>query len=256
MSKITFILAILGLLWTGCGTSEMTIPRRDKIIAIDGKLDEWKLSDFKQYENGKLNISATYDDNFIYLAGQCNDRSIGRMFALHGLKIYIDPEGKNDKSLEMDIFYSGERKFDFTKGNFFASLTEDQKVRAEKEIAKIDDGVIVIDKNDIQSKIFIKDDSTSFSGQMRISENLLTFELKIPRNIHSYFTGYQDIKLNSSNLGISYLEPLRAMSGNFGRGMMRQGRNAPGMGPGNPRSGVIEENPDLEIWIKLNTREK
>jgi hypothetical protein len=85
MSKITFILAILGFLVTGCGTSEMTIPRRDKNISIDGKLDEWKLTDFKQYENGKLNVGATYDDNYIYLAGQCNDRSIGRLFALHGL---------------------------------------------------------------------------------------------------------------------------------------------------------------------------
>lgn len=238
----------------GCGTAQLDLSKKNMNIVVDGRPDEWNKSSMQSFYDGKILADAVYDNDYVYIAGECTDRQLGRQFALRGITLWIDPLGQENKDLEVNIMYNGLRRFNITRGNFFSVLDESQQKRALREVEKISNGVLVIDKKEKKSYIFTREKNPGFEAEILISDNVLTFEIKLPRHINGLFNAYSDLQLNKSMLGIFPGQSQFRRPGGMPSRMMGGRPGADGFPGGRVRESSANEID--ELWIKLNADDK
>jgi hypothetical protein len=190
---VLFFIDISMLILTiGCNETEIkskSLIQGSKEITVDGNLNEWDKNIFISLDD-KLKIAAYDDDKFYYLSGEILDKSIGRTFALSGITLLINPEGDKKNNIEVNFKYPGRKQIDYEKGGFFRVLSGDQKIRVLRNLEKINDAVFVFDTTELKSFAFTESEDADFQGKMKIADNKLLFELKIPFQFNKYFESY------------------------------------------------------------------
>lgn len=73
-------------------------------VSIDGKLDEWKKSDFVYNEETRLWYSLANDDVYLYLAVKKNENS-NKVFSRGGLQFLVSKQDKKDKGSKSSIAF-------------------------------------------------------------------------------------------------------------------------------------------------------
>jgi len=96
----------------------------------------------------------------------------------------------------MNFKYPGRKQVDYEKGGFFSVLMGDQKIKVLKNLEKINNSVFVFDTTELKSFAFNESDA-DFQGKMKISDNKLLFEIKIPIQVNKYFESYKSLNEES-----------------------------------------------------------
>lgn len=196
---LLFFVFAISMLTNGCNENELkskSLIQDLNHITVEGSLNEWDKDIFVSVED-KIKIAAYNDDKFLYLGGEFLDRSIGRIFALSGMTLIINPNGDKKNNIEMNFNYPGKKQIDYEKGGFFRVLSGDQKIKVLRNLKKINDAVFVFNTTELQSFAFNESVDADFLGKIKITENKLFFELKIPIKFNKYFKSYNSLNERS-----------------------------------------------------------
>src|SRR5207247_4794084 len=92
---------------------------------------------------------------------------------------------------------------------------------AQQKIEKIKNGILVIDKRAIDSRLFPPDSSQGFTAALVESNGILSFEIQLPLNLKAYFPkfgsceGKEKISLGLSLAGFSTERALASPEGGY-----------------------------------------
>jgi hypothetical protein len=192
---VVFIQLLLPV--NGCNDEILLSRRISEPVKVDANLADWTENTFVSMENDSILLAAANDDRYYYLAGKILDRRIGRAFAVSGMMLVINPDGEQEKNLQMDFTFPGTKHININKGGFFQALDETEKDTLLKNLQPLLNGVSVIDTSTLRSLVFTDSANADFQGKMAISDNQLLFELKIPIQIAQYFSEFKSLDANS-----------------------------------------------------------
>jgi hypothetical protein len=180
--SVCLLLALSGCNDESVKSSPVANPPR-----IDGDLAEWQNVPVRVFEEKNIAVGALQDARYLYVAGRSADEQINRMIARRGITIWIDPDGGDRKDLEMHYPSSGYAMPDPTRGGFWQAMSDSQRERAFKRLEGMRNGVLVIDKRGVDSRIFSPDSGEGFSAATAEARGILTFEVRIPLRLEEYF---------------------------------------------------------------------
>ncbi len=189
LSARTIALCLI-LVLPGCreesvrSTSVETPPR------IDGDLTEWQHVPVRIFEEQNIAIGALQDGQYLYVAARSADQETNRLIGRRGLTMWIDPDAGERKDLELHYPASGYAMPDPTRGGFWDVLSSSERERAYKKLEGVRNGVLVIDKRGIDSRIFAPDSSKGFAAASTESKGILIIEVRIPLHPEEYFPKY------------------------------------------------------------------
>jgi hypothetical protein len=176
---------------SGCRDESVQSGSTDTPPRIDGDLTEWQHVPVKVFQERNIAIGALQDDRYLYVAARSADQETNRLIGRSGLTMWIDPDGGDRKDLELHYPASGYAMPDPTRGGFWDVLTSSERERAYKKLEGVRNGVLVIDKRGIDSRIFLPDSSQGFAAASVDSKGILTIEVRIPLHPEEYFPKYQ-----------------------------------------------------------------
>ncbi len=187
------LLPLLVLPFNGCNDE----PVRSSFVSppprIDGDLAEWKDVPVRVFREKNIAVGALRDSSYLYIAARCADEEINRTIRRRGLTMWIDPDAGERKDLELHYPSSGYESPDPTRGGFWDSMTDDERARAFDRLGRFRNGVLVIDKRGILSRLFPPDSSEGFAAASAESKGILTIEVRIPLHPELYFPSYAAI---------------------------------------------------------------
>jgi hypothetical protein len=248
-----FIVLSMIILIIGCNETEIKSKplERSKEITVDGNLNEWDKNIFSSIDD-KLKIAACNDNKFYYLCGEVLDKSIGKTFALSGITLLINPEGDKKNNIEMNFKYPGRKQINYEKGGFFRMLMGNQKIKVLRNMEKLNDAVFLFDTTELKSYAFTESEDADFQGEMRITDNKLLFELKIPFQFNKYYKSYPPLSDKSffclkpgSLRGQMFSFP--SMMNNYSEGKKDNQRGRPG------GFDKVESPQSLQYWFSIKT---
>ena len=194
---LLFTGVLTSFLFSGCDDTEIKSKRISNPIVVDGNLKEWGDNTFTSFEDNSFKLAALNDKSFYYLGCEILERKIGRIFALSGITLVINPDGDKKKSIEMNFTYPGTKQIDYNKAGFFQVLRGDQKIKVLRNLEPLNNAVCVIDTGELKSLFFTESEDADFQGKIRISDNKLFFEIKIPIQINNYFETFNSLNKQS-----------------------------------------------------------
>jgi hypothetical protein len=256
ISRILSVAPILILL-AGCSDQPIQSNWARRSPTIDGSLNEWSSASLVVFEDLQVSLGVGNDSSFLYLAGRIANAPLQQMVELSGVVIWLDPDGKHQKDLEVHFPASRAARANLNRGEFWDSLTEDQKAKARKEVEEMRRGVLVIDKRSVDSRIYKPGDVEGFAGVIAESLGLVSFEARIPLQIGKHFPRFSGIDLGKRlAIGVS----LGGSTGNQSRSVDFDGApptgefGFPGRGapPGNFPRGGSEAAGKKEIWLEVS----
>ncbi len=86
-----------------------------KEIILDGNASDWTSYRLQHFDKKKITLGLCNDENYLYILVVFKDRSLNRMFRMNGLNLWIDEEGKKDRTF--GIRYVGPYNPDFIRGD-------------------------------------------------------------------------------------------------------------------------------------------
>ncbi len=249
-------ISMILLLLSGCGEEEIQSTWACSSVIIDGQLKEWSDGSLTHFDDKRLALGAQNDSAYLYLAAQIADEKLQRLVTMGGITLWIDPSGRKNKDLEMHLPAWQRGALDPSRGGFWQVMSDDQKAKAQIQIEEMCGGVLIVDKQSIQSRAFPKGSTSGFAGAMSISGGILSFEIRIPIHIQEYFSNYTALG-TKSKVGITLGRSRTA--GLAESGPMPGGSMGPAGTRGNgERRGGKPEREDLssanssEIWIEVS----
>ena len=186
-----FIVMFLAL--SGCNDEAVRSGRVAIPLRIDGALSEWESVPVKIFPEKNVAIGALRDDRFLYVAARCADPDLNRQIGRRGITMWIDPDGGEHKDLELHFPASGYALPDPTRGGFWQAMSDSQRERAFRHLEGMRNGVLVIDRRNVDSRIFSPDSGDGFGAATAESNGILTFEVRIPLHPEQYFPEYSSL---------------------------------------------------------------
>jgi hypothetical protein len=190
-ARILLLCLILAL--SGCRDETVQSTLVETPPRIDGDLSEWQNVPVRIFEEQNIAIGALQDARFLYVAARSADQETNRQIARRGLTLWIDPDAGERKDLELHYPASGYAMPDPTRGGFWDALSVEERERAYKKLEGVRNGVLVIDKRAIDSRIFVPDSSQGFAASSVESKGILTVEVRIPLHPEEYFPRYSPL---------------------------------------------------------------
>jgi hypothetical protein len=256
VSKNLFVASILILL-TGCSDQQIQSNWARRSPTIDGNLEEWSNASMVVFEDVQVSIGVGNDTSFLYLAGRIANASLQQMVERSGIVIWLDPEGGHQKGLEIHFPASRVARANLNRGEFWDSMTEDQKARARKEVEEMGKGVLVIDRRSVNSQVYKPGNVEGFAGVISESKGLISFEVRIPLQIEKHFQKFRGLDPGRSvMIGVGLGASIGNLSGNVDfNGAPPMGESGfPGRGgsPGNFLGGGSQVPKDKEVWLEVS----
>lgn len=246
----------LFLVLSGCKDEPVRATLVETPPRIDGALSEWQNVPVRIFEQKNIAIGALQDARCLYVAGRCADQELNRLIRRRGITLWIDPYGEEKKDLELHYPASGYAMPDPTRGGFWQAMSDNQRDRAFKRLEGMRNGILVIDKRGLDSRIFYPDSAEGFAAASSESQGILTFEVRIPLHPGQYFPTYSSFSEREKiGLGI-------ALGGTPGSGFSSGGPDNVGpMGyPGGGRMGGgsrgmlprrRSSTSDSDLWVDI-----
>ena len=163
--RFSLILIIAGIvLMSGCSGGSVQSMFVSTPPRIDGDLSEWQKIPVALFDDRKIAMGAMNDGQYLYVAGRCVEEELTRSIKRSGLTVWIDPEGKKSKDLELRYPASRDAQPDQTRGGFWQIMSDDQKKKASEKLDQMKKGVLLIDKHVIDSRVFVPDTAGGFAS--------------------------------------------------------------------------------------------
>ena len=257
----SFLAGMLVLLLSGCKQEEIRSTWTQLPPKVDGSMEDWQNSPLAVFEDEHLALGVRNDSNYLYLAGRIADASVQRITARSGMTFWVDPDGGESQDIEIHFPATSYGIQDQTRGGFWQSMTEEQKERARKRTEDIGTGVLVVDKRNVESRVYPASGPAGFAAGIVQSTGFLSFEVRIPLNIPNYFSGLSPLGKNGKvgvgmMLGSARGEVFRGSRGGGGGGPLGpfggRGRRGGGRGGGVPRRGGESNGSSSEIWVAVD----
>jgi hypothetical protein len=256
ISKILFVAPILILL-TSCSDQRIQSNWAGKSPTIDGSLEEWSSASMVVFEGLEVSLGVRNDSSFLYLAGRIANASLQQMVDQSGVVVWLDPEGGHRKDLEIHFPASRAARANLNRGEFWDSLTEDQKAKARKQMEEMRRGVLVIDKRSVDSHVYKPGDVEGFAGVIAESQGLISFEARIPLQIEKHFPKFSGMNLGKRvaiGVGLGGSTGDRSRNVDFDGAPPTGEFGFPGRGgaPGNFPRGGSQVPEKKEIWLEVS----
>lgn len=191
--RILALLSFLILPLLGCNDEPVRSSFVSRPPRIDGDLAEWQDVPVRIFRERNIAVGALHDSDYVYVAARCADEEINRTIRRRGFTMWIDPEAGEKKDLELHYPSSGYESPDPTRGGFWDAMTDEERTRAFDRLGRMRDGVLVIDRRGITSRVFPPDSSAGFAAASAESKGILTVEVRIPLHPEVYFPLYSAI---------------------------------------------------------------
>ena len=197
------------------------------------------------------------DSSYVYLGGRIANAGIQRAIGQSGLILWLDPDNRKGKDLEIRFPASKAARTDLNRGGFWDGLSAEQKAKAQEELKEMGKGVLVIDRRRIQSQVYKEGNAEGFAGVVIESQGLISFEVRIPLRIQKDFPEFADIHPGTTvTIGVGSDETGRPFSGAPGfEGAPPTGE--PGFsGSGGPRGNFSrrgsQSQENKEVWFEVS----
>jgi len=180
---------LLGI--TGCQTYHLQSAWTDQPPRIDGQLNDWDSTRFRDVGNRAMAVAAVNDGRYLYMAGRITDPDISRFLAMFGLTLWIDPHGGKRKRVELRVPAAAATAFDAARGGFGESLTPEQHTRVENHLDSLRRGVMVQNGADDRYRVLPAGDAEFRVGVARGDDGGALYEIRIPLAFQANFLSYR-----------------------------------------------------------------
>ena len=181
------IILLLLLLNFGCNDETVKSRKTSSPPTIDGDLKDWNKENFSSFNDGKIKLCSLQDSNYIYFAGSISDKNTIKALTGGDFTFWINPSGSKDKEIEIKLRKSNLNVLNFNAGGFYSLLSGSQKKNLVRNIDSLSRGLIVSDKKNDIIKNFLPGKDESFQAKIVSSDDIITFEIKIPVKISQFF---------------------------------------------------------------------
>ncbi len=207
-------------------------------------------------EENRLTVSVANDSNYLYLAGRIRDVTVIAQVERVGLLLSIDPEGgKND---DFEVYIPSGRLLDLqrARGRFWESMSDEQKAKIQQQLENWRGGILVIDRRNVDSRAFPSGNKEGFAAATSRSLGFMAFEIRIPRNLPSFFSNYAFVGVGGTagvrmKFGRALLEEVAQYREEVGRAIGPVGRGTRGRRIVRPRAGRGETAGIPEVSLKV-----
>jgi len=236
------------LLLMGCSVQRIESSWALSSPTIDGNLDEWKGTSLVVFRDAQVSIAVGNDSSYLYLGGRIANTEIQRAVGQSGVVLWLNPDNRKEKDLEICFPASKAARTDLNRGGFWDGLSDEQKAAAQEELKEMGKGVLVINRRMVQSHVYKEGNAEGFAGVVVESQGLVSFEARVPLRIEKDFPEFAEMHPGTTvTIGVGHGETGRSLSGAPGyEGAPPTGKlGFPGRGgpPGNLPPG--------EIWLEV-----
>jgi hypothetical protein len=254
-SKVLLTTSIVILL-TGCSDQSIQSNWARRSPSIDGSLEEWSSASLVIFEDLQVSLGVGNDSSFVYIAGRVANASLQQMVESSGVVLWLDPDGSHRKDLEIHFPASRAARTNLDRGEFWDSLTEEQKAKAQEKVEEMRRGVLVIDRRSVDSHIYTRGNIEGFEAVIVDSQGLVSFEARIPLQIERYFPKFNRMdpgKMVAVGVGLGASRGDRSRNIDFDSAQPSGEFGFPGRGgpPGNLARGGSPEVAPKEIWLEV-----
>jgi hypothetical protein len=245
--SVLFFPILLSL--TGCSVEQIKSSWVPNSPTIDGNLEDWKGATVVVFGDVQVSIGVGNDSSFLYIAGRIANTDIQRAIGQSGIVLWLDPDGRKGKDLEIHFPASKAARTDLNRGGFWDGLSDEQRARAQEELKEMGKGVIVIDKRKVESHVYKDGNAEGFAGVIIESQGLVSFEARIPLRIERDFPEFAGIHPGTTvTIGVG--SGAHGFEGEPPRG--ESGFSGSGGPPGNFLRGGPQSKEDKEIWLEVS----
>ncbi|CAM2006454.1 hypothetical protein [Acanthopleuribacter pedis] len=205
-------------------------PQRDLAIILDGTPEEWADAPWTRLEKGTLFLATHRDQHYFYVALRGTDADVARNIHARGLTVWVNPEGKKDKTLGLYLPGRGG-----PRGARHGSLEEaalSESGRSRDEMRGEDYGAFEVLGGDGAFREWI-DPATSFGLAFEVvfTDEGFTAEVRFPLTSAKGRPFAVNAVKKKIALGLFTQEPRGGQRGGRGGGE-RMGRDGMGRGGG------------------------
>jgi hypothetical protein len=253
--SIPFFLALAVL--SGCSAQRIQSNWALNSPTIDGNVGDWKGASLVVFRDAQVSIAVGNDSSYLYLGARIANTGIQRAIGQSGVILWIDPDNRKGKDLEIRFPASKAARTDLTRGGFWDGLSDEQKAKAEEELKEMSKGVLVIDKRMVESHVYKLGNAEGFAGVVIESQGLVSFEARIPLRIQKDFPEFTEMHPGTIvTVGVGSGEKDRSMSGDSGFDVAPPMGESGFSGSGGPRGnfsrGGSQSQENKEIWFEVS----
>jgi len=251
-SIIGFAFPLICFLLGSCNKTVLKSTYVRSPYTVDGDLHDWDGTPFTIFDENKVALAAANDSLFFYFAGRCTDPVKIQSIARQGITLWIDPSCRQQTDLELHYPASQYASVNQSRGGFWDALTDNQRERAMKELKELQNGILIVDKQGIDTRIFKRDSTDSFSAALNISKGMLSFEIRIPLNLTKYFSHFESLTQREKiALGVGRSKNLNEWSPDSGPYDTRSSAGSMGTGPRGFLPIRESQSKDSDLWVEV-----
>lgn len=261
----SLIIALICLV--SCADPALESMWRNKEIVIDGNKNEWQ-GDLKYFEDEKVAIGITNDDEFVYFCLATSDEKKIAQIMRKGLIVWLDPLSSDGETIgiQYPLKAGGERNGE--KGLMKGHPESDNGDHISKMIERLkieQNEVQIVNENKNPINSFPIKSMTGLDLRMDYAMSQLVYELRVPLADNNKGNVFTDV-LPNEIVKVGFESGQNEKAEKKERGSMeqdggspsggRQGGGRSGGGPGGQRGGgnmggMTESQTNIEFWMEV-----